>query len=212
VVYCAHGHEVSQAAAARLRALGLKARFLDGGFDAYVAAGGATISRSARPDCDETPSEWVTRERPKVDRIACPWLVRRFVDPDAVFHYVDPTHVAATAKQLGAIPYDFDGIEYSHDGELCSFDTMLARLGIEEEALPLMARIVRGADTARLDLEPECAGLLATALGISRAFEDDLAALEAGMVVYDAMYSWLRFARAERHNWPADWRTSRSAR
>jgi rhodanese-related sulfurtransferase len=205
VVYCVHGHEVSQAAAALLQSIGRRARYLDGGFDAHRAAGGPTIARAARPDCDAAPSHWITRERPKVDRIACPWLVRRFVDPDAVIHYVAADRVAAVANEIGAIPFDIDGVVYSHDGELCSFDTCIARLGIEDAHLAHLARIVRGADTARLDLEPECAGLLAMALGLSRLHADDRAALEAGLTVYDALYAWVRSARAETHNWPADW-------
>jgi len=209
VVYCVHGHEVSQAAAALLRSLGLKAGYLLGGFEAYTAAGGPSIGIGARPDCDITPSHWITRERPKVDRIAVPWLVRRFVDPDAVIHYVAPDRVAAVAEEIGAIPFDIDGVEYSHEGERCSFDTCIARLGIADDALMHLARIVRGADTARLDLEPECAGLLAAALGISSAAADDRQALAAGMVIYDALYAWVRFARAERHNWPADWQAAR---
>jgi len=202
VVYCVHGHEVSQAACAQLRAAGRKARYLEGGFEAYIAAGGPTRLRDAEATCQAVPSQWVTRERPKVDRIACPWLIRRFVDPDAVIHYVAPDRLRDVARELGAIPFDVDGVDFSHEGELCSFDAFITRFGIEDAALGHMARIVRGADTARPGLEPECAGLLALALGISSLHADDHEALRAGMTIYDALYGWIRFARAETHNWP----------
>lgn len=202
IVYCAHGQEISQAACAALNAAGCKARYLEGGFEAFVAAGGPTRLRATQPDCHLRPSQWVTRERPKVDRIACPWLIRRFVDPDAVIHFVAPERIVAVAGELGAVPFDVDGVELSHDGELCSFDAFIARFGIEDAALGHLARIVRGADTARPDLEPECAGLLALALGTSSLHANDQEALAAGMSIYDALYAWVRFARAETHNWP----------
>ena len=203
VVYCAHGHEVGQSACASLRSIGRRARYLDHGFDGFLAAGGPTVRKQARPDCDARPSQWVTRERPKIDRLACPWLIRRFVDPDAVIHYVAPDRVQGVAAEIGAIPFDIEGVDYAHVGERCSFDTFIEKLGIEEPGLLHLARIVRGADTARLDLEPQCAGLLALALGISVSHDDDQEALATGMAVYDALYAWVRFARTETHNWPA---------
>ena len=145
--------------------------------------------------------KWVTRERPKIDRIACPWLIQRFIDKDADFLFVPPDDVQRVARETGAVPYDVAGVELSHDGPLCSFDAFLARYELRDPALAQLARIVRGADTERLDLEPQCAGLLAISLGLSRMFEDDHEQLRYGFVVYDALYAWLREARAERHTW-----------
>ncbi|MEC9367904.1 MAG: chromate resistance protein ChrB domain-containing protein, partial [Pseudomonadota bacterium] len=148
-------------------------------------------------------SQWVTRERPKIDRLACPWLIRRFLDPDAVIHYVAPDLVKEVARETGGIPFDVDGVEYGHEGEFCSFDTLISKFGIDDPNLLHLARIVRGADTARLDMEPQCAGLLAIALGISAGHSNDHEALGVGMAVYDALYAWTRFARSETHNWPS---------
>jgi hypothetical protein len=132
----------------------------------------------------------VTRVRPKIDRIACPWLIRRFIDRDAEFYFVEPAYVLDVANELGAIAYDIDGVEMSHDGPLCTFDTLISRFGIRDPALEYLQLIVRGADTARLDLAPEAAGLLAVSLGISaRSGGDDRAALACGFPVYDALYA-----------------------
>jgi hypothetical protein len=144
---------------------------------------------------------WITRSRPKIDRVACPWLIARFVDPRAEFHFVPATEVAERAAALGATPFDVEGVELSHDGPLCSFDAFLARYRLSDPALVALARIVRGADTARLDLAPECAGLLAVSLGLSRLFADDHEQLRHGFVVYDALYAWLTEARDETHTW-----------
>lgn len=204
VVYCVHGHQVSQSAASLLRSLGLDARFLDGGIEAYRAAGGPTIDRSARPDlAANLPSQWVTRERPKIDRVACPWLIRRFIDRDAIFHYVPADWVAEAAKEMAAIPFDIPDADFSHVGNACSFDRFLDRFDIDDPSLHRLAGIVRGADTARLDLAPQAAGLLAMSLGLSAAYADDREMLERGMVLYDALYAWCRFASEEAHNWPA---------
>ena len=145
--------------------------------------------------------KWVTRERPKIDRIACPWLIQRFIDKEAEFLFVSPDDVQRVARESGAVPYDVAGVELSHDGPLCSFDAFLAKYELRDPALAQLARIVRGADTERLDLEPQCAGLLAISLGLSRMFKDDHKQLGHGFVVYDALYAWLREARAERHTW-----------
>lgn len=145
--------------------------------------------------------KWVTRERPKIDRIACPWLVSRFIDNEAEFLFVAPGDVATVARQTGAIPYDVEGVELSHDGPLCSFDAFLTKYKLEDRSLKTLATIVRGADTDRLDIAPECAGLLAVSLGLSRLFSDDHEQLQHGFVVYDALYAWLREARDERHTW-----------
>jgi rhodanese-related sulfurtransferase len=205
VVYCSHGHNVSQIAGALIAAEGIDVRVLAGGIDAYAEAGGLTIDREG-PGIEPglpAPSVWVTRERPKIDRIACPWLIRRFIDPHAVFHFVTAEWVKDVADELGAIAYDIESVHYSHRGELCSFDTILESFGIADPALLHLARIVRGADTARPDLEPEAAGLLALSLGLSATETDDLKQLEKGMILYDALYGWCRFAMNERHNWPA---------
>jgi hypothetical protein len=148
------------------------------------------------------PSHWVTRERPKIDRIACPWLILRFIDEDAIFHFVRAEEVVSTARRLGAEPFDIPGVRFSHRGELCSFDAFIADFGLQDEALDVVANVVRGADTGRLDLAPECAGLLALSLGLSQRFADDQAMLRAGLPVYDALYAWARHARGETHGWP----------
>ena len=153
----------------------------------------------------EAPSRWITRERPKIDRIACPWLVRRFIDPAAEFFYVPTPQVFDEAKRLGAVAYDIPGAPISHDGELCSFDTLLAAFDLDDPALLALARIVRGADTDRLDLAPQSAGLLAFSLGLSRLHAaDDHAMLEAAMPLYDALYAWCRSAQGEPHSWNPD--------
>ena len=134
--------------------------------------------------------KWVTRERPKIDRIACPWLVARFIDAEAEFLYVPAADVLRVAVQTGATPYDVPGVEMGHVGELCSFDAFLAKHGLTDPALVRLATIVRGADTDRLDLAPQSAGLLAISLGLSRCHADDHAMLAHGMVLYDALYAW----------------------
>ncbi len=205
VVYCSHGNRCSQAAAAILRERGIAARYLSGGVAAFVAGAGPTILKGALPGRDEcAPSLWVTRIQPKIDRIACPWLVRRFIDPDARFLFVAPAQVAAVAADIGGIAYDIEGVDFGHEGERCTFDTLISRFGIVDPALDALAMIVRGADTARLDLAPEAAGLLAVSLGNSAlAGGDDHRALELGFPVYDALLAWRRRAVKETHNWPA---------
>ena len=145
--------------------------------------------------------KWVTRERPKIDRVACPWLIARFIDKEPEFLFVPPGEVATVARQTGAIPYDVEGVELSHDGPLCSFDAFLAKYHLEDPSLSALARIVRGADTDRLDTAPQCAGLLAVSLGLSRLFSDDHEQIQHGFVMYDALYAWLKEARDERHSW-----------
>jgi hypothetical protein len=144
---------------------------------------------------------WITRERPKVDRVACPWLVARFIDDAPEFLFVPPGDVRRVAEETGAIPYDVEGVELTHDGPLCSFDAFLARYGLTDPALAELATIVRGADTARPELAPQCAGLLAISLGLSHQFRDDHEQLRHGFVVYDALYAWCRHARGETHTW-----------
>jgi hypothetical protein len=152
---------------------------------------------------ERRPTKWVTRERPKIDRIACPWLIRRFIDEQAVFLYVPADKVFATAKREGAVAYDIPGAAFSHDGELCSFDAFIERFGLRDAPLETVAMIVRGADTDRHDLAPEAAGLHAISLGLARLHADDHALLDEGMNIYDALYAWASSARGERHNWRA---------
>jgi hypothetical protein len=146
--------------------------------------------------------QWITRERPKIDRIACPWLVARFIDTEAEFLYVPAAQVLPIAEMTGAIPYDVPDVELSHVGELCSFDAFLLKYGLDDSALAQLAVIVRGADTSRLDLSPQSAGLYAISLGLSHTFADDHELLKYGMVMYDALYAWCRDYQAETHNWP----------
>jgi len=204
VVACVHGHNVSQLAASELRRRGIEARVLEGGVESWKAAGLPTILKDALPGRGENrPSRWVTRIRPKIDRIACPWLIRRFIDAQAEFLFVEPAYVQAVAEEQGAIPYDIDGVAFSHVGETCTFDTLIDRFGIADQALEYIRLVVRGADNARLDLRPEAAGLLAVSLGISvLSGGDDHSALERGFPVYDALYAWRRGAAGETHNWP----------
>ena len=150
--------------------------------------------------------KWITRERPKIDRIACPWLIKRFIDPNAEFLFVPASAVLRVAGETGATPYDIPGVEMTHVGELCSFDAFLARHAIHEPALQQLATIVRGADTSRLDLAPQSAGLYAVSLGLSHVFKDDHEMLLHGMVMYDALYAWCTTCQAETHNWPPNMR------
>ena len=198
VVHCVRGHEVSQNAARTLAASGLDAAYLEGGIEAWQAEG-----LPLRRKRGASPGKWVARERPMIDRIACPWLVRRFIDPEAEFVYVPADRVRRSAEETGATPYDIDGVEFSHEGERCSFDTFLRLYGIRDPALDRLAEIVRGADTSRHDLAPQCAGLFAVSLGLSANFPDDHEMLEHGMVVYDALHTWCRSLQHETHNWPA---------
>jgi len=146
--------------------------------------------------------KWVTRERPKIDRIACPWLIARFIDAAPEFLYVPAGDVLKVADATGAVPYDIPGVEMSHSGELCSFDAFLKKHALDDPALRQLAAIVRGADTSRLDLTPQSAGLYAMSLGLSHCFADDHEMLRHGMVMYDALYAWCKSCQKETHNWP----------
>jgi len=194
VVYCVHGHEVSQGAA---KALG--AKYLEGGIEAWRAGGGEL---SGKPK--GASSLWVTRERPKIDRIACPWLVKRFIDPEAEFLYVPTPDVKRTADERDAVPYDIPDVEFSHDGDLCSFDAFIKHFRLQDPALEELALIVRGADTGRLDLAPQAGGLLAISLGLSLNHANDHEMLAHGMTLYDALYSWCKKGKAETHTWNPD--------
>lgn len=205
VVACAHGHNRSQGLAAYLREEGLAASSVAGGYDAWIAAGLPTVKRTvAGVALGDRPTTWITRRRPKIDRVACPWLVSRFLDSRARFLFVEPDQVLAVAQDADAIAYDLPGAVFEHDGELCTFDILIAAFGLDDEPhLRSLALIVRGADTDRLDLTPQSAGLLAISLGLSARFgDDDHAVLRHGFAVYDGLYAWLREAREERHNWP----------
>jgi rhodanese-related sulfurtransferase len=198
VVHGLLGGEVGRDVAAALCGAGIEATFLEGGI-----AGWTDRELPTRRKLGATPGKWVTRERPKVDRIACPWLIRRFIDPEAEFLYVPTENVFAVARSAGAVAYDIPGAEpFSHDGELCSFDGFLKVYGISDPALDKLALIVRGADTGRPDLTPQSGGLLAISLGMSANFpNDDHAMLEHGMHVYDALYAWCRSLQGETHLW-----------
>ena len=205
VAACKAGHEMSQTAVAHLRADGFDARVLEGGYEAWAKAGLPFIAKAELERLAPTrPSLWVTRRRPKIDRIACPWLIRRFLDGQARILFVDPDQVPSVARESGGVPFDIKDVELSHEGDRCTFDTMLKLFGLESEpSLARLALIVRGADTARPDIAPEAAGLHAVSLGLSAlAGDDDHGLLERGFMVYDALFAWLRFAAEERHNWP----------
>lgn len=204
VALCQKGLKLSEGAAAWLRQAGAEAEVLEGGFLAWRDAGLPLVATGPIPPRDAAGRTlWVTRARPKVDRIACPWLIRRFIDRDAVFLFVAASEVAAVGERFGATPFDIEGVHWSHRGEGCTFDTMLSEFGLHTPALARLSLLVRGADTARLDLAPEAAGLLAASLGLSRLYRDDLAQLDAGLALYDAFHLWCRDAMEETHNWPA---------
>lgn len=201
VVLCQRGRKISHGAAALLRLHGIAAEVLEGGTEGWRAAALPRVPLSAHPGVGQRGTLWVTRHRPKIDRIACPWLIRRFVDPEARFLFVPPADVPAVADRFGATPFDIDGGDWSHDGPLCTFDTMIARFGLTQPALDRLAVVVRGADTDRHDLAPQAAGLLAVSVGLSRMYRDDLAQLDAGMMLYDALYRWARDGYDEGHDW-----------
>jgi rhodanese-related sulfurtransferase len=204
VVICQRGQKLSQGVAAWLRHAGARAESLEGGFEAWVAAKGLLIQPDHVPERDDKGrTVWVTRARPKIDRIACPWLIRRFIDPSAVFLFVAPPEVADVGDRFHATPFDVEEVFWSHRGELCTFDVMVEEFQLHSPALDRLALIVRAADTARLELAPQSAGLLAASLGLSRMHKDDLVQLDASLVLYDAFYRWARDAVGETHDWPS---------
>jgi rhodanese-related sulfurtransferase len=204
VVLCQKGQKLSEGSAAWLRHEGISAEVLEGGFEGWKKAGELLVRTDKLPPRDANGRTlWVTRSRPKIDRIACPWLIRRFVDPNAIFLFVIAAEVMGVAERFNATPFDIEGVFWSHRGETCTFDTMIEEFGLRTQPLLHLAKIVRGADTARPDLVPECAGLLAASLGYSRMYKDDLPQLDATMALYDAFYRWCRDAREETHNWPS---------
>jgi rhodanese-related sulfurtransferase len=187
VAYCVHGQELSQGVAKALGGDGIQAAYLQGGMAAWQEQRLPT-----RRKRDASENRWVTREHPKIDRIACPWLIRRFVNPEAEFLYVPPNDVGKVAKDVGGTPYDIKGAEFGHAGDRCSFDAIIRIYDIHDAALDRLATIVRGADTSRPDFTPQCEGLLAISYGLSANFPDDHEMLKHGMVIYDALYTWCR--------------------
>jgi rhodanese-related sulfurtransferase len=209
VAVCQKGQKLSEGTAAWLRHEGISAEALEAGFEGWNKAGELLLRTDKIPPRDDKGRTlWVTRSRPKIDRIACPWLIRRFIDPNAVFLFVIAPEVMAVAERFKATPFDIEDVFWSHRGESCTFDTMVEAFGLRTPPLLHLAKIVRGADTARSDLAPECAGLLAASLGYSRMYREDLPQLDAAMSLYDAFYRWCRDATAETHNWPSQKRSS----
>lgn len=203
VVYCVRGHEISKNTSAALREIGLRVYSLEGGAEAWKSAGLPTIEKHAQlriPAGVNAPTKWVTRERPKIDRIACPWLIRRFIDPTAEFIYVPAKDVLLAAETQNAIAYDVPNVQFTHRGDECSFDALIADFKLNDPVLAGLAVIVRGADTGQPNLTPQSAGLLAVSLGLSELYRNDHDMLAHGMVMYDALYAWLKSARAEIHN------------
>jgi rhodanese-related sulfurtransferase len=204
IVICHKGQKLSEGAAAWLRHSGVAAEILQDGFVGWQQARLPTVPAARIPVRDgRGRTVWVTRSRPKIDRIACPWLIRRFIDPAAVFLFVAPSEVEAVAGRFSATPFDIENVFWSHRGELCTFDVMIEEFGLATPPLLRLATMVRAADTGRLDLSPEAPGLLAASLGLSRMYDDDLEQLDAGILLYDAFYRWCRDATGETHNWPA---------
>lgn len=196
IVTCQKGLKLSQGAVAWLQSDGIRAEYLSGGMFAWRETKGAPRVPVAETDL------WVTRHRPKIDRIACPWLIRRFVNPKARFLFVAPSAVAGVADRFGAIPFDVEDVHWSHRGDLCTFDVMLDEFGLRTETLDRLATVIRAADTNRHDLAPEAAGLLALSVGLSRQYKDDQTQLDRGMLLYDALYRWARDGFDELHDWP----------
>lgn len=200
VVVCQKGLKLSHGTAALLRAHGIHAEVLEGGNIAWRDASLPRIPAKSLP-VSAPGSRWVTRWRPKIDRIACPWLIRRFIDPNACFLFVPPSEVAAVAEKFDAMAFDVPGAIWSHEDGQCTFDALLTGFGLGIPALKKMADVIRAADTNTHDVSPEAAGLLAISVGLSRGFRDDLQQLEAGMTIYDALYRWARDGQNETHDW-----------
>ncbi len=201
VLNCMHGHNVSQLATATLREAGYNARALAGGVDGWIEAGLPTVGQNSLVPVGSSASLWVTRLNPKIDRVACPWLVRRFIDPDATFLFVEPDWVLDIARELGGISFDTPGADIEHDGEFCSFDTLLRDFDLNDPALEKLAMAVRGADKDRTVIAPEAAGLLAVMLGNALIGNSDHDVIRLGFPVYDALYVRLALAAQETHGW-----------
>ncbi len=208
VVICHEGQKLSQGCVGFLRDKNILAESLEGGFVAWAKANYPLVPEAKIPKNHiDGRTVWVTRHRPKIDRIACPWLIRRFVDPKALFLFVSPLEVLGVAEKFNATPFDVEDVFWSHREEACTFDTMIEEFDLQTGPLKDLAKIIRGADTNRLDIMPESAGLLAASLGLSRMYKDDLKQLDAGMLLYDAFYRWARDAKDEGHDWPTNVKT-----
>jgi len=203
VITCQRGIKLSQGLTAWLRTEGLQAEYLQGGiYNWRDAKDTQRIPAAAIPEPVGGSTLWVTRHRPKIDRIACPWLIRRFVDPAARFLFVSPAEVLGVAERYNATPFDIEGVHWSHRGENCTFNAMMDEFELHSTALNRLATVVRGADTDRHDLSPQAAGLLAISVGLSRQYRDDQQQLTAGLALYDALYRWARDGFDESHDWP----------
>ncbi len=205
IVVCHKGQKLSEGTASLLRHHRIAAEILDGGFVEWEKGKRPLVPASKIPARDgRGRTVWVTRARPKVDRIACPWLIRRFIDPYAVFLFVAPPEVISVGERFNATPFDIENVFWSHRGDRCTFDTMIEEFALTTPPLLRLADMVRGADTGRPGLSPEAPGLLAASLGLSRMFDDDLEQLNAGLLLYDAFYRWCRDATGESHDWPTN--------
>ncbi|WP_299896887.1 sulfurtransferase/chromate resistance protein [uncultured Ruegeria sp.] len=203
VIICQKGKKLSQGVVSWLRSEGHQAEYLEGGMYAWRELTDALRVPAARiPERIGGHTLWVTRHRPKIDRIACPWLIRRFVDPDAKFLFVAPGEVESVSTAFRASPFDIENTFWSHRDDNCTFDTMLDEFELHSPALDRLATIIRAADTNRHALAPEAAGLLAVSVGLSRQYRDDHENLEAGITLYDALYRWARDGFDESHDWP----------
>lgn len=203
VVICQKGKKLSHGAASLLRSNGIAAEVLAGGIHAWRDAGLPMVRTAALPSDAGGATLWVTRHRPKIDRVACPWLIRRFVDPKARFLFVPTAEVEAVAEKFSAIPFDIEDTFWSHRGQNCTFDTMIEEFQLSHPALDRLAMVVRAADTDRHDLAPQAAGLLAISVGLSRLHKEDQDQLDAALPLYDALYRWARDGYEEGHDWPA---------
>lgn len=203
IVYCQKGKKISQGSAAILSNHGIQVETLEGGQFAWRDAGLPLVPYAKLPSKNSrNQTVWVTKHRPKIDRIACPWLIRRFIDPNALFLFVSPSEVLDVAEKFDATAFDVEGVFWSHRGDHCTFDTMIEEFELATEPLKKLSKIIRGADTNRPDLTDQSAGLLAASLGLSRMYRDDNTQLDAGMMLYDMLYRWARDATNESHDWP----------
>lgn len=205
VVICQKGKKLSQGVVAHLRGGGVQAEYLSGGMYGWRDHSDMMrIPAGALPEKIDGATLWVTRHRPKIDRIACPWLIRRFVDRDARFLFVSPGEVIGVAERFNATPFDIEDVHFSHRGPKCTFDTMLDEFALHCAPLDRLAEVVRAADTNTHDQSPQAAGLLAISVGLSRQYKDDQQQLDAGMGLYDALYRWARDGQGEGHDWPSE--------
>jgi rhodanese-related sulfurtransferase len=200
-VCCSRNAVAGTMAVAELAANGFPVFLVAGGIEAWIDSGYPTV-RARNELSAPGGSRWITRERPKIDRLACPWLVRRFIDPHALFFYTAPHCVRSEAAALGAEPYDIADVTFSHRGPRCSFDAFLAEFDLHDPILSRLADIVRAADTGELGHAREAPGLLAISLGLSATIADDIVLLEQAMPIYDALYAWCKKAHHEAHSWP----------